>query len=88
MRLIDADKLIKQIDTNGLYGGDDFLKFIKSLPIIQPKKGKWIHKLEDWNRWTCSECGFSKRTDIHVSLGFNFCPQCGADMRGEKHEVD
>lgn len=46
----------------------------------QEKTGHWIYKLEDWNRWTCSECGFSKRTDVHVKLGFKFCPNCGAKM--------
>lgn len=46
----------------------------------QPKTGHWIHELEDWNKWTCSECGYTKRTDIHVRLGYNFCPWCGAKM--------
>ena len=51
-------------------------------PSVEPERkvGKWIVKIEDWNRWTCSECGFSKRTDIHVSLGYKFCPNCGAKM--------
>lgn len=53
-----------------------------NLPPVEPERkvGKWIVKIEDWNRWTCSECGFSKRTDIHVSLGYKFCPNCGSKM--------
>ena len=46
------------------------------------KTGNWILKIEDWNRWTCSECGFSERPDIHVSLGYDFCPKCGIKIAG------
>lgn len=57
---------------------DSVIDEIKKVITPQPKTGYWIHELGDWNRWTCSECGFTKRTDIHVSLGYNFCPRCGA----------
>ena len=49
-----------------------------------PKKGHWILTIEDWNKWTCSECGFKERTDIHVTLGYRFCPKCGAKMVEEE----
>ena len=58
-------------------------------PTIKPRKGKW---LPDNNsvyemRFVCSECnesqvvpttGFTKYKPI-----WNFCPNCGADMREE-----
>lgn len=46
-------------------------------------QGEWIDKGEDMMiRWKCSECG---RNDNHI---YNFCPNCGADMRQEeKNEV-
>ena len=53
------------------------------------KTGKWLWNLADngWADHTCSECGWTKNTDIHVSLGYKFCPNCGADMRkGEKND--
>ena len=40
----------------------------------EPKRGHWIATPECD---TCSECHFI------VVAGFNFCPHCGADMRGE-----
>ena len=46
------------------------------------KQSEWIYTMEDWNRWTCPICGWSHRTDIHVRLGYNYCPKCGTDMRG------
>ena len=55
---------------------------IKDLPSVKPQErtGHWILKIEDWNKWTCSKCGHTERTDIHVSLGYDFCPKCGASM--------
>ena len=65
---------------------DDACKEIEQLSPVTPKErtGHWIYKLEDWNKWTCSECGFSKRTDVHVKLRFNFCPNCGCRMINRK----
>lgn len=55
---------------------------IKALEQEQ-KTGHWIYTLEDWNKWECSECGFTKRTDVHVSIGYKYCPECGARMESE-----
>jgi len=56
---------------------------IKDLPPAQPerKKGQWT----DNN--ACPFCGCLPwfERDIHT---LSFCPNCGADMRGEKHETD
>ena len=81
------DALSHMMDTDGFRDGwavsranvDCMLRY---LPSVEPerKTGKWIIKIEDWNRWTCSECGFSTRTDIHVTLGYDYCPKCGAPM--------
>jgi rubrerythrin len=52
---------------------------------IEPerKKGKWIKTgqsfvfPEKFRNYSCSECGY----DVDKTK-FNFCPNCGADMRG------
>ena len=51
--------------------------------FIEPKYGEWKWRLADngWKDIYCSECGYTKNVDIHVRLGWNFCPNCGADMR-------
>ena len=51
-------------------------------------KGEWVEKL-DYNRDTyydCSVCGNSWTTieGTPWDNGMNFCPNCGADMRGDK----
>lgn len=50
---------------------------------VEQKKGKWLAKwsgdgevlLEE----ICSECGIV--IEDNIPTGFNFCPNCGADMR-------
>lgn len=51
------------------------------------EKGHWINTEDnDHPMYECSECGcrmFKKEYDIAVGTrGYNFCPYCGADMRG------
>ncbi len=53
--------------------------------VVERKRGEW-HWAED-GHCKCSVCGqFAtvKRTVVKT----NFCPNCGCDMRGEKHEAD
>ena len=56
---------------------------IKGLPSAQPerKNGEWTKNN------SCPFCGFLPwyERDIHT---LSFCPNCGADMRGEKHDAD
>lgn len=59
---------------------------IRSVPSAEPKKtGKWIHDGKDFpqgNDWIhCSVCG---KRGINVPADLtNYCPNCGASMRGE-----
>ena len=57
--------------------------------VVERKKGKWEDVVSDDNEFlihACSVCGHG----YHMSFDFNgniyfynFCPHCGADMRGE-----
>lgn len=60
------------------YNAMAYLKQIKSLPPIQPirPKGKWMNVLED-----IYHCNLCKKSHCFKT---NFCPNCGADMRGEE----
>ena len=51
------------------------------------KKGKWKPFDLTWGRsvYSCTACG--KAVDIPTEMSkpiYNYCPNCGADMRGDK----
>ena len=61
---------------------------LKKLPSAQPerKTGRWIpHEDEDGEYYgdKCSECG---EWYVMPYGKTNFCPNCGANMRGEQDE--
>ena len=65
---------------NGMYLCE---KAVRNQPPVQPerRKGKWIDEIY------CSECGWVNEVEpgfIGLVKCFNFCPNCGADMRGEE----
>lgn len=90
-RYIDADALIDRVTrmwesrqiTNTKY--KCFTEILTAEPtadVVERKRGKWTHDGSKWaNRFICSECGY-KLFDEPT----NFCPNCGADMRGEGDE--
>ena len=64
---------------------------IGNLPSAQPtaepvRHGKWIkadsqqYFRKHYPCFTCSECGYRKDSQKK----WNYCPNCGADMRGEQ----
>lgn len=75
---------------------------VKDLPSAGPmrKKGKWIKMSDaDGIYWACNECGedipriahFDPQFDLFPRIKSidktNFCPNCGADMRGDADET-
>lgn len=64
------------------WAGKAALDAIKALPSAE-RKGKWINKPNVYGVAYCSECDF----ELHIN-DTNFCPNCGADMRGEEDEID
>lgn len=51
----------------------------KGVTINEPRQGKWI-EIKHTFLHKCSECDW---INYHDS-GYKFCPDCGADMRGEQ----
>lgn len=92
MRLIDADALERAIKTEcNPYGrptidfesGKKVLKIIDNAPTIEERpKGKWII---DGHHIRCNRCNeYICNTDSEGNtIPDNFCPNCGADMRGD-----
>ena len=55
---------------------------IKNMPSAQPErpKGKWVEKPHVYGVAYCSLCDY----ELHTN-DTNFCPNCGADMRGDQN---
>lgn len=56
----------------------------------EPANGRWIERpLDNFRKYEvkCSVCGFigiGNYDQYLEPLEFNYCPNCGADMRGEE----
>lgn len=90
MRLIDADVLKMRLSDFDWYpfnkiSKDKLLSILNNTPTVEMREsGEWI-KLNSDNTELC-ECSVChekyKLYEEHV-LDRNFCPNCGADMRGK-----
>ena len=89
MRLIDADAAIDAVNeylrlselSKTVRDLTSIQEILASFPTALPKKGKWIGADYDWGIgiYMCDQCG---RFAMAKS---DFCPNCGADMRGENN---
>lgn len=65
-------------------GINAYFAYIRQLPAADVRpvvRGKWVQN-EDCTVNTCDKCGYSFAHEGYVAF-FNFCPNCGADMREE-----
>lgn len=74
---------------NPLFSSTHAQAFDMAISALSEKKGEWISakvgKLFPSNDYKCSICGNILNFDgVNCGRGdANFCPNCGADMRGE-----
>lgn len=89
MRLIDADRLKRQVEGRSWRAKDKMVELIDNSPTIEAepvKHGRWTkigHIENTWLVSKCSECGYQT-----IDAG-NYCPNCGAQMdleEGESHD--
>ena len=80
MRLIDADNL--KIPNDAPYKASvkrvvAQQPTVEAVPVVH---GKWIYN--EYYTWECGNCGFHPfKGFIPKEPGFNYCPNCGCDMR-------
>ena len=80
-RPIDGDLISRQMAIDALDCINGVEEVLKSLPSVQPKRGKWIIMDAGFPVPKCSVCG--EKANMRKRSYYNFCPNCGADMRGE-----
>lgn len=92
----DVDKAIRSIcdlcgedkKNNGVMCGtcnlDSFIRELDDIPSAEPERhrGEWIGDGHERGFSECSKCGYIAVSVLSERL-YNFCPNCGADMRGE-----
>lgn len=95
-RYIDADELIEFFDgypDHIEFDVEDIKSIINEQDVADVRenvKGKWIIKTDGFvikRVWgVCSECGNTLDfSGVNAGRGdANFCPNCGADMRGDQ----
>lgn len=89
MRLIDADALMPNAEYKGRYDVVTAYDIANAPTIELQRKGKWI---VCGDKHVCSECDEFSLCDAYDVLETgeyqeelsDFCPNCGADMRGEE----
>ena len=83
LEMLNDNELERQAD--GVFDGDlhrykrAAQRIIAQLPSAE-KHGKWI---DTGSGQECSEC---REIQYGYDSGRNYCPNCGADMREERHE--
>lgn len=94
--LISRKAAIKAIDDlpncyNGYsdtYDKAYIIGVLEELPTIETKHGKWLKTGQSFvypdkfRNYFCSACGFE--LDTHIRREPNYCPDCGARMKGSE----
>ena len=92
------DALDKRFDSIPMEQTTEILllrKDLRNLPSAQPQRmrGKWTYGEDEYgiDGYHCDKCGFFVPWDythkfIDFIKDYHFCPNCGADMRGEQDE--
>ena len=85
---IEREKLLRDINHYHLSDGkfQHWVEVQQAADVSPVRHGRWIDAYPDIEPnpmcmyGICSECGFEQG----ISKYLNYCPNCGADMRGEE----
>jgi len=76
----DAEQQAHSYNTMMMYEIADMIDDAPTIDAVPVVRGEWIYN--KYYTWECGNCGFHPfKGYIPKEPGFNFCPNCGADMR-------
>lgn len=82
--MTDREKLIELLDNTGYFINREVVGYVANKllanGVVVREKGEWIDTREYCGDFMCSKCDA-----LYGTNKFNFCPDCGADMRKEKN---
>lgn len=84
----EADRIYNECAV--IISADDACELISRIPsahVRENKRGTWEFEFENLDgeiEYSCSNCGWVGANGINM----NFCPCCGADMRGDINEIE
>ena len=68
----------------------DALDAIDDSPTVERETGEWTHRNSYWHTAICSNCNketmFEERDEEVIE--YDFCPHCGARMKGADDEAN
>lgn len=84
----------KNASMDFILGHESYREWLQTLPsadVRENKKGHWhnvtISRMGN-SAADCSICGATVYNNFTKHMPPSFCPNCGADMRGEKNETN
>ena len=91
----EAIAILDGFKHNPLFNEQHFEALDMAISALSENKGKWIMPIQDdgmsdpiYYQVRCSKCGFDLdpqtwHQELHQYGADKYCPNCGADMRGE-----
>ena len=91
----EAIAILDGFKHNPLFNEQHFEALDMAISALSENKGEWKMPIQDdgmsdpiYYQVRCSKCGFDLdpqtwHQELHQYGADNFCPNCGADMRGE-----
>jgi DNA-directed RNA polymerase subunit RPC12/RpoP len=88
----EAVIILDGFKSNPLFSDTHAQALDMAISALSENKGEWIKiypDQEEWNVYECSHCGeaFDLIEGTPYDNGYNFCPNCGADMRAESEGI-
>ena len=83
---------VKVTEGSICYDLENAMSSLPSADVRENVRGEWLEKevnddikITEWQSARCSNCGLYHTTPyMYYFDEYNYCPNCGADMRGEE----